>query len=78
MSIEEYCDNINTCEMGACAEQKLACSLAFNRLRAWKRIVKKESPHVENPRLRSTFTDPRLRIVKRLSEDLSPSFFRLL
>ena len=89
MSIEEYCNNINTCdreassqEMRACAEQELVCRLALNGVGARKRIIKRERLNMENPWSSLVFTDSGkgpFKIQKRLeSEDLSPSFFRLL
>ena len=89
MRMEEYCDNTNTCdrgassqEMRACAEQELVCRLAGNGVGAWMRMIKRERLNIENPWSSSASTDLRkgpFKILKRLeSEDLSPSFFRLL
>ena len=86
--IHAYCDNMHSCgmwasseEMKVCARQKLVCRLAVNGAGTWKRIIKKEELNNENP-WSSRYTDSSkgiFKIPKRFdSEDLSPSFFRLL
>ena len=86
--IHAYCDNMHSCgmwasseEMKVCARQRLVCRLAVNGAGTWKRIIKKEELNNENP-WSSRYTDSSkgiFKIPKRFdSEDLSPSFFRLL